>query len=88
MKPLTQHSFWTAARAMFARMARAVGERGGFADGAWIGPKEKSEVRSWLNPLIAVVRKLVLIEAIALAKGALLDRGPSGPHRCAVRMRA
>lgn len=53
---------------MFTRMARAVGEAAALADRAWIGPKEKSEVRSWINPLIAVVRKLVLMEAIALAR--------------------
>ena len=68
MKPLTQQSFWTAARVMFERMARAVGEAAALADRAWIGPKERSEVRSWLHPLIALVRRLVLIEAIALAR--------------------
>jgi hypothetical protein len=68
MNSLTQQTFWTAARAMFARMSRAVGEAAALADRAWIGPKEKSEVRSWINPLIALVRKLVLIEAIALAR--------------------
>ena len=68
---LTQNSFWTAARAMFARMARAVGDAAALADRAWIGPKEKSEVRSWISPLIALVRKLVLIEAIALARAPL-----------------
>jgi hypothetical protein len=49
-------------------MARAVGDAAALADRAWIGPKEKSEVRSWISPLIALVRKLVLIEAIALAR--------------------
>jgi hypothetical protein len=66
--PLTQQPFWTAARAMFERMARAVGEAAALADRAWIGPKETREVRSWINPLIALVRRLVLIEAIALAR--------------------
>ncbi|HYD71798.1 MAG TPA: hypothetical protein VEF55_01575, partial [Candidatus Binatia bacterium] len=81
MQPLTQQSFWTAARAMFARMARAVGEAAALADRAWIGPKEKREIRSWLHPLIAVVRRLVLLEAIALAKSAPLDRASSDAHR-------
>ena len=68
MNPLTQQPFWTAARAMFERMARAVGDAAALADRAWIGPKEQSELRSWINPLIAVVRKLILIEAIAIAR--------------------
>ena len=74
---MTQHPFWTAARAMFERMRRAIGEAAALADRAWIGPKEAREVRSWLNPLIALVRRLVLIEAIALAKSAILDRASS-----------
>jgi hypothetical protein len=80
MTSLTQQTFWIAARAMFERMARAVGEAAALADRAWIGPKEQSELRSWINPLIAVVRKLVLIEAIAIAKCALLNRASSDAH--------
>jgi hypothetical protein len=80
MTSLTQQPFWTAARAMFDRMARAVGEAAALADRAWIGPKETREVRSWLNPLIALVRRLVLIEAIALARAPAAKSGTADVH--------
>jgi len=69
---------WTAARAMFARMRAAVGETADLA-ARWIGPKERREIQTWLGPLIAMVRKIVLIEAIALLPR--LDRASSDAHR-------
>ena len=68
MHTLTEPPLWTAARAMLDRMRRAIGEATALADRAWIGPREQRDIRAWLSPLIAMVRKLVLIEAIALLR--------------------
>ena len=86
--PLTQQPFWTAARTMFERMARAVGEAAALADGAWIGPKERSEIRSWLHPLIALVRRLILIEAIALARATPAAKGGTADFQVRPRGKA
>jgi len=65
---LTAEPLWESAREMFARMREAIGEAARWAARAWITEDEEKHVRAWLGPLIAMVRKLVLIEAIALAR--------------------
>src|SRR5262245_39098212 len=59
---------WTAARAMFARMRAALAEV--LVAREILSLDHKHAVRSWLAPLEAMVRKIVLIHALAL-----LDRG-------------
>jgi hypothetical protein len=64
--PIAQ--LWTAARAMFARLASAVGEPAAIAARDAFDTKHACAVRAWLRPLEAMVRKIVLIEAMALAR--------------------
>jgi hypothetical protein len=61
---------------MFARMCAAIGAAAALTERVWIGPKEQGEIRRWLNPLLAMIRRLVLIEAIALARAAPAPRRP------------
>lgn len=69
MHPNTQ-SLWTALRAMFALMHRSIGAA--LAERGWIDPRESKRIRAWLAPVVAMARKVVLIEALALARGAVL----------------
>jgi len=64
--PIAQ--LWTAARAMFARLSAALGETAAVAAREKLDAKEVRTIRAWLRPLEAMVRKIVLIEAMALAR--------------------
>jgi hypothetical protein len=70
-------SLWTALRAMVARMHKVLGSAAALADRAWIGPKEQKEIRAWIAPLIAMARKIVLLEALVLARQPLPLRKPA-----------
>jgi hypothetical protein len=78
-------SLWTAARAMFARLRAAIGESAVIAGYARLNDGERRSIRVWLRPLEAMVRKIVLIEAMALA---LEPEAPSRPRRKTTRARA
>jgi hypothetical protein len=56
-------NLWLALRTMFTRMQSAVG--------AHIAKEELRRIRAWLAPVIAMARKVVLIEALALAREAM-----------------
>lgn len=60
-------ALWHALRIMFTRMQSAVG--------AHIAKEELCRIRAWIAPVIAMFRKVVLLEALAL-----LDRGSSDPQ--------
>jgi hypothetical protein len=70
---------WIAARAMFARMRAAVGEAAAVAERSALEPQERQAIARWLAPLEAMVRKIVLIEAVALARTGAVQRGPARP---------
>jgi hypothetical protein len=53
---------------MFARMRAAIGEAAAIAARAALSQEERRAVRSWLTPLEAMARKIVLIHALALAR--------------------
>ena len=53
-------SLWLALRTMFTCMQKAVGGH--------LAKEELRSVRAWLAPVIAMARKVVLIEALALAR--------------------
>ena len=53
-------NLWLALRTMFTCMQKAVG--------AHLAKEELRSVRAWLGPVIAMARKVVLIEALALAR--------------------
>src|SRR5262245_34780509 len=74
---------WTAARAMFARMRDAVGEAATIGAREAMSEKERRVSRAWLGPIVAMVRKIVLIEAIAL----LASAAPLGPPASRSRVR-
>lgn len=77
---------WTAARAMFARLRAAVGESAVIAGYARLNEVERRTLRAWLRPLEVMVRKIVLIEAIALAGQPEAPRKPiARRERAAVR---
>jgi hypothetical protein len=59
---------WSAARIMFARMRAAVGDAGLIAARHVLSMRERRAIREWLAPVVAMVRKIVLIEAIALTR--------------------
>ncbi len=59
---------WTAARAMFARLGAAIGENAAIAACAALDTREVSAIRTWIRALEAMVRRIVLIEAIALVR--------------------
>jgi hypothetical protein len=71
---------WTAARAMFARLSAAVGETAAIAAREALSAAERRAIRAWLRPLEAMVRKTVLIQAIALARRGDI-RPPSAPPK-------
>src|SRR5262245_39491510 len=70
---------WTVARIMFARMRAAIGDAGVIAARLGLSDRDRRAIRGWLSPIVAMVRKIVLIEAIALARAGL------APARVAVR---
>ncbi len=76
-QPDTLTRLWTAARAMFARLRAAVGEAAAIAAREALSVDERIAIRAWLRPLEAMVRKVVLIEAIALARAPA--HGPPAP---------
>ena len=53
---------------MFARLSAAVGDAAALAECERLSPRRSRFVRSWLRPLEAMVRKIVLMEALALAR--------------------
>jgi hypothetical protein len=59
--------FWTAARAMFARMRAALA--GAIAAHGPLSLDQKHAVRTWLAPLETLARKIALIHALALIAG-------------------
>lgn len=72
-------SLWTALRAMFAQMHRSIGAA--LSERAFIAPCELKRLRAWLSPVVAMARKVVLIEALLLARDAVLGpRKPSAPR--------
>ena len=56
---------WTAARALFARLRAAIGETASLAA---LDAEDVRDIRLWLRTLEAMVRRIVLIEAIALVR--------------------
>ncbi|HYD87259.1 MAG TPA: hypothetical protein VEA80_07280 [Vitreimonas sp.] len=61
-------SLWAAARAIFVRMIGVIGEPRALRENLEPDAKTLARVRAWLRPLEAVVRKIVLVEAAALAR--------------------
>lgn len=59
---------WRAARALYERMRTALGAPEAIARRREIEPEALAAMRAWLRPLEALVRKLILIEAAALAR--------------------
>jgi hypothetical protein len=66
---------WSVARAMFARMCDAVGDAAALAARSALDEEERRAIRAWLAPIAAFARKLVLIEAAALAREPELPPG-------------
>jgi hypothetical protein len=62
---MNTQKLWSAAQDMFERMRAAIGD---VASRTWIGPRERRDIHAWLAPLIAMARKIVFIEAAALAR--------------------
>lgn len=73
---------WTAARTLFARMRGAIGDAAAFAGRRYLEDDERDAARTWLRTLEILVRKLVLIEAKALARP---ERPPALRHRVELR---
>jgi hypothetical protein len=72
---------WAAARSMFARLAAAIGGAAAIAARDALSAGEIRVIRAWLRPLEAMVRKIVLIEAMALARaGAAARAGNRAPQ--------
>jgi hypothetical protein len=69
-------NLWLALRTMFTRMQKAVG--------AHIAKEELRRIRAWLDPVIAMARKVILIEALVLAREPM----PSAPKRAAAKRQA
>ncbi|MBC7770571.1 MAG: hypothetical protein H7124_17455 [Phycisphaerales bacterium] len=65
---------WRAARAMFERMRAVIGEAAAIASRPALDAEEITTARAWLRSLELMVRKLVLIEAMALAVKSRLPR--------------
>jgi hypothetical protein len=72
MQSHNTQSLWTALRAMFALMHRSIGAVSALAERAWIEPSEWRRIRAWFAPVLAMARKVVLIEALVLARDAVL----------------
>jgi len=63
---------------MLERLHDAIGSPAKWADRAWITEDEQKYVRAWLAPLIAMARRIVLLEALALIRGGKIgDTRPS-----------
>ncbi len=67
---------WSAAQAMFERMRAAIGEADALAGRRDLDAEEAQAVRKWLGPLEAMVRKVVLVHALAL-----IERGDTHAKR-------
>ncbi|GIK50569.1 MAG: hypothetical protein KJZ75_02895 [Hyphomonadaceae bacterium] len=61
-------SLWQAARAFFERLRAAVGEAQTIARQRHLDPDALAQMRAWLRPLEAMVRKIVLLQAMRLAR--------------------
>lgn len=61
-------ALWQAASAMFERMVAAIGAPRLIADQPALEREALMQMRAWLRPLEAMVRKIILIEAAALAR--------------------
>jgi hypothetical protein len=79
---------WTAARAMFARLGAAVGEAVSIAVKEVLSARERGAIRAWLRPLEHMVRKVILIEALALARDAPSAAAPPPRSQAAGKPRA
>jgi hypothetical protein len=83
--PIAQ--LWIAAGAMFARLSAALGDAAAIAARDAFDTKHACAVRAWLRPLEAMVRKIVLIEAMAIARQlapavfCVAKRAPAKPAR-------
>lgn len=74
----TVSRLWTAARALFARFGAAIGETAALAA---LDAEDVRDIRLWLRTLEAMVRRIVLIEAIALVRrGDASDGQADGRH--------
>lgn len=69
------HPLWLALRAMFTLMQSSIGAP--LAERTWIDANERKRIYTWFAPVVAMVRKVVLIEALLLARDAVL--GPRRP---------
>ncbi|MGH6951690.1 MAG: hypothetical protein ACREH4_12505, partial [Vitreimonas sp.] len=76
----TVSRLWTAARALFARLRAAIGETASLAA---LNAEDVRDLRLWLRTLEAMVRRIVLIEAIALVR-----RGDAADGRTGARHEA
>lgn len=72
-------SLWAAARAMFVAMIGATAEPAELFKLSRLSRRETKLIRGWLNPLLAMVRKLVLIEAAALLRQPAPAAKPARP---------
>ncbi|MBC7769061.1 MAG: hypothetical protein H7124_09770 [Phycisphaerales bacterium] len=61
-------SFWAAARALYQRMRASLGAPEAIAQRRHIERETLAAMRAWLRPIEALVRKLIFIEAAALAR--------------------
>ena len=61
-------SLWQAARAFFERLRAAIGEAQTIARQRHLDPDALAQMRAWLRPLEAMVRKIVLLQAMRLAR--------------------
>jgi len=70
---------WSAARALFERMRAHIGEAEAIA-ALRLDRDTLAAMRAWLRPLEALVRRIVLIEAAALARTPLAPKRQSERH--------
>lgn len=78
--PITR--LWLAARALFERMQRAIGDAPSFARRTELEGREIGAARTWLRTLEIMVRKLVLIEAKRIER---TERPPLTRHTVELR---
>jgi hypothetical protein len=64
LQPDTIARLWTAARAMFARLCANIGDAASIAAREALSVEDCIAIRLWLEPLEAMVRTILVIEAM------------------------